>query len=218
MTAIRRLAGRIGKKRVLATTGGLALLATLLVTTETPSALLAADGGSTALAELAARSPGARVGGVALKAKPRRAALSPVASALGPEAEATTPAAALGSPLPEGPIPTGVPGIVLPDFAAPPVPTPADAGGTAAAPGFPEFGGGLPPIAGPAIFLPPGGGGGGGGGGTGVTPNPGPTPMPTPTVPGVPPAIPEPSTWLMLIAGFGVIGGAMRRKRRVAIA
>lgn len=29
------------------------------------------------------------------------------------------------------------------------------------------------------------------------------------------PAIPEPATWAMMILGFGVLGGAMRRQRRV---
>lgn len=31
-------------------------------------------------------------------------------------------------------------------------------------------------------------------------------------------AIPEPATWAMLILGFGVVGGAMRRKPRVQVA
>lgn len=31
-----------------------------------------------------------------------------------------------------------------------------------------------------------------------------------------PPAVPEPATWLMMIAGFGLIGGAMRRRKPVA--
>lgn len=37
--------------------------------------------------------------------------------------------------------------------------------------------------------------------------------IPDPTPPGIP-GVPEPSTWAMLIAGFGLIGGAMRRSRR----
>ncbi|MBN9507358.1 MAG: PEP-CTERM sorting domain-containing protein [Altererythrobacter sp.] len=28
------------------------------------------------------------------------------------------------------------------------------------------------------------------------------------------PAVPEPSTWLMMILGFGLVGGVMRSKRR----
>lgn len=31
------------------------------------------------------------------------------------------------------------------------------------------------------------------------------------------PAVPEPATWAMLIAGFGAVGGAMRRRVRVAV-
>lgn len=34
-------------------------------------------------------------------------------------------------------------------------------------------------------------------------------------VPPPPPAVPEPATWLMMLAGLGIIGSAMRRKRRV---
>jgi PEP-CTERM motif len=31
---------------------------------------------------------------------------------------------------------------------------------------------------------------------------------------GAPGAVPEPSTWAMIIAGFGIVGGALRRRRR----
>jgi hypothetical protein len=48
----------------------------------------------------------------------------------------------------------------------------------------------LPPV------IPPGGGGGGGG----------------------PPAIPEPASWAMLIAGFGLTGAVLRRRRALAAA
>lgn len=38
-------------------------------------------------------------------------------------------------------------------------------------------------------------------------------------VPGDPaPGIPEPASWALMIAGFGLVGGAMRRRRHVAIA
>lgn len=32
-----------------------------------------------------------------------------------------------------------------------------------------------------------------------------------------PPAVPEPASWAMMVGGFGLIGGAMRRRRRVAV-
>ncbi len=35
----------------------------------------------------------------------------------------------------------------------------------------------------------------------------------TGTSDGVPPSVPEPATWAMLIAGFGMVGSAMRRRR-----
>ncbi len=31
-------------------------------------------------------------------------------------------------------------------------------------------------------------------------------------------AVPEPSTWAMIIAGFGIVGGALRRRRRAGVA
>ena len=60
----------------------------------------------------------------------------------------------------------------------------------------------------------PVGGGGGGccgggvGGGGGITPT---------EVPPEVPAVPEPSTWAMLLIGFGAIGTALRRRRRVGL-
>ena len=49
-----------------------------------------------------------------------------------------------------------------------------------------------------------GGGSGGGGGGFGPGINPGPIP--------VAPGIPQPDTWVMLVAGFGFLGLALRRR------
>lgn len=70
----------------------------------------------------------------------------------------------------------------------------------------------------PPVFVPPvvGGGGGGGGGppgGGGSPPGGGPPPGP-PSAPPPPvmPAIPEPSTWLMMLFGFGTIGWVLRRE------
>ena len=61
------------RKRGIAVGVGATALGLLLFATELPSALMQ-GGGSKALAELLARSPGARVGGVALKAKKPRMA------------------------------------------------------------------------------------------------------------------------------------------------
>lgn len=60
-----------------------------------------------------------------------------------------------------------------------------------------------PPIGGGG----PGGGFGGGGGGGGF--GPGAQPAPFPLAPG----IPQPDTWVMLVAGFGFLGISMRRGR-----
>ena len=61
-------------------------------------------------------------------------------------------------------------------------------------------------------------GGGGGGGGTPIsgvlpviTPGTPATPTPQPTSP-----VPEPSTWMSMMAGLAFVGAAMRRRRRVA--
>jgi hypothetical protein len=43
---------------------------------------------------------------------------------------------------------------------------------------------------------------------TGPEPGPGPGPGPNPTI------VPEPSTWFLLIAGFGLLGGMLRRRNR----
>jgi hypothetical protein len=51
-------------------------------------------------------------------------------------------------------------------------------------------------------------GGGGGGGGSGGSFGPGIRPGPVPVVPGVP----QPDSWIMLVAGFGFLGLALRRR------
>ena len=91
---------------------------------------------------------------------------------------------------------------------------------------FPGYGGGAPPFfGGYGPGFPIGGGGGGflpvsggfppvgGGGGGGFLPTP-PTGV-TPVVPGPVAAVPEPSTWITMILGFGLIGTALRRRRRL---
>lgn len=61
--------------------------------------------------------------------------------------------------------------------------------------------------------LPGGAGSGGGGfGGGGFGPDVQPGPVPIPMVPG----IPQPDTWVMLVAGFGFLGLALRRRPQTA--
>lgn len=237
MTARRKAAGRIMRNRNVA---GISLAVTataLLLATELPQGLAKAAGGSAALAELAARSPGMRVGGVALKAKTPRAALAPAAAAA-PGPGAPVPGNAVASVLgtgvgPEGPIPTsgpvGSPGFSH-GFLTPGVPGILGPGSGPGSTPNTDFGGiSSPPIGGGAIIAPGGGGSGGGGGGGGGTPGAGITPPGGGGAPGggviAPPAplpsagaIPEPSIWLMLMAGFGAIGSAMRRSRRARLA
>jgi hypothetical protein len=60
----------------------------------------------------------------------------------------------------------------------------------------------LPPVAGEAPRLPlPPFGQPGGGGGTAASP------------PSFPPAVPEPGTWAMMLAGFGLVGLSLRSRR-----
>lgn len=213
--------------------------ASLLLLTEFPANVASDAGASTALAELAARSPGVRIGGTALKAKSKRAApvaLTRKGSNAAPDAPAglgTPIASVLGAAGPEtlgvAPAPLGTsPGDVFSPGTTALVGQPSPIGGV----GF------VPVPSGGGVIIGPGAGAPGGspGGGTGglnptptpsptAAPSPGPTPSPTSTSPIVSPsptptqppvsAVPEPATWLMLITGFGFLGSALRRRRRV---
>lgn len=231
MTALRIIADRISQSKGKAA-GALAVsLSVVLAATILPAGLATADGGgSEALAELAGRSPGVRIGGVALKAKTRRVALAPVEGKAAPGAALPAPALAtvLGSAAgPEGAIPTygplGAGGFPNDFTSVPPVDTLGAApGGIGTIPAIGSgpilIGGGVPGgSGGPA----PGGGGGGpgaiGGGGGGMpTPTPTTTPIPPVTSVTPVPSVPEPGTWIMLIVGFGFVGAGMRRGRRAA--
>ena len=100
--------------------------------------------------------------------------------------------------LPGGPLASGLPDFDVPGvgLVTPPV------GGDILGGGPPIDGlGGFPiiPPGNPGLFPP-----------DTSTPTPTPTPEPTPTPT---PPVPEPAAWLMLIFGFGTIGGALRRAR-----
>src|SRR5689334_9880016 len=101
MTARLSEAGRISGKRAVAGMT-LAAAATALVLTTGFPAENVLGGGSAALAELVARSPGARIGGIALKAKAPRSRVAPTAAAAppasaGPALAAAPNPAALGA-------------------------------------------------------------------------------------------------------------------------
>jgi hypothetical protein len=154
---------------------------------------------------IAERSPGLRTRAEMTKGKPRLFA-ERTAEALPrtrTPAKAAVPAAA-AVPAPAG---IGGPAEVLPPaLLAPTTVVPAAPGGGIvigdAGPGF----GLLPP--GPGLVI------GGGGGGLVIAP-PGASPETPPAAPPAP--IPEPSSWAMLILGFGALGGALRRRTRPAL-
>ena len=161
--------------------------------------------GSEAIDALEARSPGPRIGGIALKGKGKRARALPRQRVAKPKPAPTEKA--LGkifypSEFALNSVPAGLPALPNMDFSPPPI------GGGPGGPFVPGTPGG-----GGIILIPPGGGGGGGsppptGGGGGGNPPPPPPPS----------AVPEPATWLLMIVGFGVIGGAMRRKKAALLA
>lgn len=167
--------------------------------------LLAAQGGAVlreALRDPASifsgRSPGERGPGALTSSKPHLATWQPSERVLSPVLERPGMAGppAPGS-LPEQVAaalgPGGTPAAGGPGGGIAPVPLPL--------PGVPGSSGGL---------IPPGGGGSGGGGsggGGGGNPPP-PPPVVTP--------VPEPATWIMMIAGVALIGLQLRRRRSTA--
>lgn len=199
--------------------------ASLLLLTEFPSGLASEAEASTVLAELAARSPGSRIGGVALKSKKTR--LKPASAKVASTARSVLPVSPPVSMARVGPAagpivaaPAGLAAIPSDVLSLGTVlPTPGTAPGVGFVPSPSPGGGG--------VIIGPGGGSGGapGGGGGAIVPTPTPTPTFTPPVsvtptPTPPPmsAVPEPATWLMLIVGFGAVGSALRKRRRVRFA
>lgn len=158
------------------------------------------------LSVLAARSPGERAHGALAQSKSRRSGADERKLA---DLLKRTPGPG-GAPGPVGSVPGPAVG-PLGDDAVYPAPedfmTDQPGGGDLVL-GPPSTG--FTPGPGPifAADIIPGSGGGGGGGGT----TPGTGAVVTPETP-VATSVPEPAAWLMLIVGFGMIGGALRSRR-----
>lgn len=228
MVAFRNVMDRIKARSAIAGAALLVASGVLLLATELPAGLSGGGGASAALAELAARSPGMRIGGVALKAKSKRAHLAPAAAPAAPAPGARPPVASVMG-VATGPV-GAVPGAGAIGPSAFPqdflTPGPSNLPAAGASPPIGAVGVvPLPPVGSPAIIVPGGPGGGGvipPGGGT-LTPPPdgGETVTPPPVVVVPPPvtsAVPEPSTWLLLIVGLGYAGRTMRQRRRAQLA
>ena len=159
---------------------------------------------------LAGRSPGERAEGTLANLKHRR--LSALHERALPKVRRPGAASPLAGIVGAAPVP---PAEVLP----PPAPLyHVVAGGPGAPVAAPPPGGG--PVIFPAIPPPPGGGGGV------ILPPPVITPPVTPPVTPpivIPPppttgAVPEPSTWAMMLIGFAMIGRSLRARRRAMFA
>lgn len=148
--------------------------------------------GSEALSALESRSPGLRIGGVALKGKGKRARALPKQRLARTSPAAVAPTErALGKifPPPElafNQAPLGLPLVTVPSVGTFSTPGPGGGSFVPVPPGNIIIGSNPPP---------PGGN----------PPPPGGNPPPVLSVP-------EPGTWLMMIVGFGLIGAALRRK------
>lgn len=150
--------------------------------------------GADVLSVLHGRSPGQRAEGALLvkKAAPKLAMASAPAAPSRPRVVAlpaipAAPVAAVPIATAAAPVPALVPAAAV---AAPLAAVPAVARGSAFL---------IPPL-----IIP-----GGGGHGFRPTATPPPGGSPPPPVPGVP----EPQTWVMMIVGFGLLGGFLRRRR-----
>jgi hypothetical protein len=167
-----------------------------------PTQMVSAGQGDPKLASLMqARSPGMRTSAAVSTKNPIvqpavfKPTMAPAPQVLGERtpaavavpAQAAPPLApAVLAPPPGSPIAPAVAAAAVPAVVVPAAAVAAGGGGSALA-GLAA----LPII--PAVL------GGGGGGGVSVS---------------AAPAVPEPATWLMMIAGFAVIGSALRRRRR----
>ena len=159
-------------------------------------------GQSSLLAMLGLRSPGERSQGQLADTK---APKTPLAGAGGPHERALAkvrppvPSIKLISLTPVAP--QGIEGLPA-GLLVQPGSIPASGGG--------DLAGSFPPSGAGPVFLgsfPGGSGGGGGGGGGGGS-------IVTPETPPVTSAVPEPSSWTLMILGLGAIGASLRRNRR----
>ena len=147
------------------------------------------------LSMLHKRSPEERPEGALVATKGRVSAVLPAAAApaAAPKVASVAPAAAKPVVVAQAVPPTSA---VLPTAVIPAVATAVPlAAVPAAAAGSSFF---IPPLVIP---------GGGGGGGITIQDN---------TPPAAVPGVPEPETWAMMIIGFGLLGGLLRRRRRTA--
>lgn len=193
-----------GQNKILAVAAISAIAVGIGVGASVPTRMTSAPGADPQLASmLNARSPGMRsAAAVSTKAPAvQKVAFTPTLAPPSSDVMAErTPVVKIASAAP--------PVAILPAI-APAVLAPVPA--TALAAAFPAvaiatpaaIGGGSSLIGAAAVlpFIPAVIGGGGGGGGLEIN---------------LAPAVPEPATWLMMIAGFGVLGFALRRRRRHA--
>lgn len=155
-------------------------------------------GFETVAALLSERSPGQRPKGALANLKHKKAAVeasaAPLARHVVPPVEAI-----MGTP--------AIPLIIPPALAAPPLYNAVAGSPSAPIPVSAAGGNGGPPIL-SAIPLP----GGGVGGGV-VAPPPIVTEV-VPPPPAITSGVPEPASWALMLAGFAMVGGALRRQKR----
>ena len=158
------------------------------------------ENGNNAVQAFLGRSPGERGATDILKGKAKRALAKndapigkpkPTQRALGKTFD--DPLLSLVGPLTPAPVVEFLPVNASPVVASIP----------ALALAVPGGGGGFTPVGGGFIG---GGGSGGGGGGDGIVPPP---PAPPPVA-----AVPEPSTWTLLLIGFAAVGASIRRSKK----
>jgi hypothetical protein len=183
--------------KIAAIAAGISLVAVGAAVPFTDLPVRAIGGVPDVLSMLHKRSPEQRQEGALASTKGRVSAVLPTAVSAAPPPKIASVAAPAAKPaivntyaVPETPM-------VLPAAVVPAV---ASALPLAAAPA----------AAGGGLFIPPLLIPGGGGGITTLVTPPGSVP-PTPV-----PSVPEPATWAMMIIGFGLLGGLLRRRRRTA--